>query len=129
MIWLQQSFHKCHKCKAFHENGPDKKFNCKPLLFKFSVLYLEMIRKIVTPGEFFVTMGAFIVSVIILLNLRVSFFLTTTYLFPLCSATCLCQLLFTVNWRPHSLQTKGLIPLEKSELTFAFLVFSWYYYL
>lgn len=26
-------------------------------------MYLEMISKIVTPGEFFVTMGAFIVSV------------------------------------------------------------------
>ena len=29
---------------------------------------------------------------------------------PVCSATCRCQLLLTVNWRPHSLQTKGFTP-------------------
>ena len=31
-------------------------------------------------------------------------------LVPLCSATWRCQLLFTVNCRPHSLHTNGLIP-------------------
>ena len=37
--------------------------------------------------------------------------LFSAYLVPLCSATCRCQLLFTVNCSPHSLHTNGLIPL------------------
>ena len=41
---------------------------------------------------------------------RHSFHQKDNYLVPECSATWRCQLLLTVNWSPHSLQTNGFTP-------------------
>ena len=78
--------------------------------------YLEMVRQIVTSGELLMTVLALVIpttrkirqaSRLIKNHLRMQ---QISHRVPVCSATCRCQLLLTVNWSPHSLQTKGFTP-------------------
>ena len=69
-----------------------------------------MVSQVITSWELLVTVRTLIIPRVKYESLLKIFL--CCHLFPLCSAQCLCQLLFTVNCKPHSLHTNGLIPLD-----------------